>query len=102
MVRVTTPIHRFKFPEDPSTYSKIIVTYVQGGKVVLEKKQNDMTFNSAEKTAQYKLTQSETKSFTPGKPVSVQARVLTSQSDAMASSEFILNVADVLNEDILT
>lgn len=44
MYRYTTPMHTFTFPQDHSMYSKIRITYVQGGEIILQKEKEDMRF----------------------------------------------------------
>lgn len=100
MIRVTTPRHTFTFPTDPSEYVKILVTYYQAGQIVLEKTEEDMTFDNGNK-AYYRLSQEETKSFLPCKDVRIQVRVKTVNGTAMASDYITMRVEDVLNDEIL-
>ena len=45
MKRSTTPKQSFFFEENPNTaYEEILITYWQGGKAVLEKTKEDLTF----------------------------------------------------------
>ena len=37
MIRLTTPTHTFLFDSDPTEYAKILVTYAQGNRIVMEK-----------------------------------------------------------------
>ena len=43
MIRLTTPIHSFLFDTDPSAYERILITYAQGNRIVLEKEKDDLT-----------------------------------------------------------
>ena len=112
MIRATTPKHIFYFESDPSVYSRILITYQQNGKTVLEKTQDDLTIEEttapcdATKTvyaAWYRLTQEETKLFQAeaGKQVAVQVRVLTTANEALASDKNYFRVQDVLNDEVL-
>lgn len=112
MIRATTPIHTFVFDEDPSGYERILITYAQGGSIVMEKEKDDLEFGTIEDVfsdkisykAFYRLTQEETKQFQAGggKPVQVQVRVLTSSGEALASDKKTISVQDVLNDEVLT
>lgn len=112
MIRATTPIHTFIFKEDPSRYERILITYAQGGSIVMEKEKNDLTIeslpigpgNAGMYKAYYRLTQEETKKFQAngGKQVQVQVRVLTNSGEALASDKKTISVQDVLNDEVLT
>lgn len=112
MIRATTPKHIFYFESDPSVYSRILITYQQNGKTVLEKTQDDLTFEETtapcDKTktvyaAWFRLTQDETKLFQAeaGNQVAVQVRVLTTANEALASDKNYFRVQDVLNDEVL-
>ena len=67
MIRATTPKHSFTFDVNPEeTFSEILITYAQNGKIVLEKHKSDLTFEACDcfggkpvYTAFVKLTQEE-------------------------------------------
>lgn len=111
MIRATTPRHSFIFDSDPSEYQRILVTYVQGDSIVMEKTKEDLSFDIGsnpctgenEWIAWYRLTQEETKKFqaNPGKPVKVQIRVLTLAGESLASEKKSISVQDVLNDEVL-
>lgn len=98
MIRITTPQHIFTFPQDPSTYAGIRITYTQCGEIVLQKTEADMTFGE-NNTASYQLTQKETAKFKPGYDVQFQAHVKTSGGDVFASEIMSLRVSDVLDNE---
>lgn len=100
MIRLTTPRHTFTFPAPPSDYSKILITYSQGGVIAMEKGKEDLAFGE-NNTAWFRLTQTETKAFAPDQTVRIQVRVLTPAGEAYASEIFSLRVSDVLNKDVL-
>lgn len=111
MIRATTPKQVFIFDINPEIFSKILITYAQNDKIVLEKEKNDLTFetvlNDSEEiigySAWFRMTQEETKKFVAGagKLVSVQVRVLTTADEAMASDKKTFSVQDVLNDEVL-
>ena len=111
MIRATTPRHIFVFDSDPSDYARILITYVQGDSIVMEKHKEDLSFEPTanpctgdeEWAAYYRLTQEETKRFqaNPGKPVKVQIRVLTTSGESLASDKKTITVQDVLNDEVL-
>lgn len=85
MRRATTPKHTFTFPESVpiDTVSKIIITYSQCGKTILQKTMPDLGISG--NSFVVRLSLEETNKFAPGKAlVQVQAqgqnnRVLVSQ-----------------------
>ena len=121
MIRATTPKHIFTFDTDPSAFSRILVTYSQDNCIVLEKTEDDMTFDTVtdsttgevtEYIAWTRLTQEDTLKFKPERAaqgkcggkhskVYVQVRVLTSSGEAMASDPYQVEVFDVFNDEVL-
>lgn len=99
MIRATTPIHVFSFPEDPASYDVILITYKQGS-VILEKNKDDLTIDSDAKTATVILTQSETAQFSGGY-VQIQVRVAFANGVSYASSIIVEPVDTVLDDTIL-
>lgn len=105
MRRATTPTHRFVFDEDPRGFERVLITYAQGGNVVLEKELGDLTDVSqsgGKYIAQYRLTQSEANRFSTSSKVDVQVRVLRSDGAALASGIKHLGVEDVLDDRVLS
>ena len=112
MIRATTPKHVFIFTTNPSVFSRILITYAQGGEIKLEKEKPDLTIREVtncrtqelEWEVSYRLTQEETSAFlaTPTKPVKVQIRILTDNDEALASEQYTIAVKDVLNDEVLT
>ena len=99
MIRATTPTHTFNIPFASEIISDILVTYKQGEKIVLEKRKADLTNSGTEWS--YRLTQSETASFTAGEAVLIQIRVTTLGGEAVASDIYKLAVNQVLNDEVL-
>lgn len=98
MIRATTPTHTFNLPIDTSNISKLLITYKQGNKIVLEKKETQCTLTGSK--VELTLTQEETKMFAPER-VKIQLRVLTKDNVAMSSKPKCKFVEDVLNDVIL-
>lgn len=109
MIRATTPKHTFIFETDPTIYSRILITYAQNDKIIMEKEKDDLTFEeTADSTfgdtgycAWFRMTQEETKKFDARYPVKLQVRVLTTFGEALASEKKTLSVQDVLNDEVL-
>lgn len=102
MIRLTTPIHIFNFPNniDPSTIDWLKLTYAQNNRVILEKELDDMTIDG--QSVSVTLTQAETKLFKAEKdPVQVQLRIGIGDV-AMATKIYQVSVYDVLNSEILS
>lgn len=102
MIRGTTPTHVFsKLPVLSSEIQEIWITYLQGGKSVLTKEKDSITFadNVQEETctATVKLTQDETLAFTSG-TASVQVRLLLTDDTALASDEVALTVKRIIHD----
>ena len=106
MVRGTTPTHVFsKLPVMRNEIQEIWITYLQGGKPILTKDINDVTFedDTVEQTctATVKLTQEDTLAFTSG-PASVQVRLLLTDDTALASDEVPLTVKRIIHDGKIT
>ena len=110
MYRATTPTHNFMFEVNPdTTFRSILITYVQGNEIVLEKTKEDLTFSETTNCkgdvvyqASLHLSQEETNSFSAQSPVTVQIRALTYDDEAIASEKMNVAVRDVLNDEVLT
>lgn len=100
MYRATTPTHTFKLPFEYENYvSKILITYSQNDRIVLEKTEKDIKFNNNE--ISFTLTQEEANLFSCNEVVAVQVRVLTKNGTAMASKNHFIEVERVLNDEVL-
>lgn len=99
MIRATTPTHSFTLPFDYNSYvEKILISYFQDDKIVLEKTESDVEIDG--KIVSYKLTQQETNLFSDG-IVKIQVRVITLNQDALVSNIYHMAVKDVLNDEVL-
>ena len=111
MIRATTPKQVFTFEQDPSEFTKILITYAQNDLIVLEKGKDDLTiepiYNPSEKVVGYaawfRMTQEEANTFLSGtgKQATVQVRVKTSGGEVLASEKKTFSVQDVLNDEVL-
>ena len=108
MIRATTPLQEFTFETNPEDFARILITYKQDEEIILEKTKADLTFSSNEGedgsvvyVAAFRMTQEEANLFAP-EPVRVQVRVLTSESEALASDITTMRVTDVLDDEVLT
>lgn len=111
MYRATTPKHTFIFDVDPAeTFDKILITYAQNGKIILEKNKEELSFSETmneccgrQYTASLELTQEETNMFSAGSRgvVSIQVRVRTYDGQVLASDEKHISVKNVLNDEVL-
>ena len=99
MIRGTTPTHTFTFSVDLSDVKDFVITYVQNGAIVLEKKKSDCTISDNKIVVT--LTQEETLAFDHGTMVELQAKVLTTGGTVVASQIFTTNVDRILNEEVL-
>lgn len=100
MIQGTTPMHSFTFPEDPSIFSEIEITYQQLGIILFQKYKKDLTFDTGN-VVKFKLTQEETLMFSLNSPVRIQVKVLTSANDVLASQIFDVPVKEILNPNVL-
>lgn len=109
MYRATTPKHIFVFDIDPtSTFKKILITYAQDNRIVLEKGEEDLTVVEAAGCdgetvyeASLQLSQEETKLFNTKSSVKIQVRVLTYEDEVAASERMSVPVHSVLNDQVL-
>lgn len=99
MRRATTPLHKFTFPVSPETFEKILITYSQGRKIVMEKTRDDLSIS--DNSVSFQMTQEEANKFKVNEPVSVQVRALTYAGNAVASKVIQISVGEVLNDVIL-
>ncbi len=97
MYRVTTPTHTFYLPFDTNAISKLIITYKQNGKTILEKTEDEVQMNH--NAISVTLSQEETFLFMV-RPVSVQLRVKIGDR-VLASNILKLSVDEVLNEEVM-
>lgn len=102
MIKATTPTHSFTFPEEIRNYEKVLVTYSQRGKVVLEKTKDDfLIYDESPNTGMITLTQEETNLFDRLVNAEVQIRAKDLGGNVSASKMMTIFVNPVLNEEIL-
>ena len=86
-------------PVDPSTYSKILVTFSQNGRKIIVKEKADLTLLTD--GVKVKLTQEETALLTAPGVAMLQFRAYTSQYNAPGSRMWAIEVYPTNNERIL-
>ena len=99
MIRGTTPTHTFTISVDLADVKDFVITYVQKGAIVLEKKKADCTISDSKIVVT--LTQKETLKFDHTSMVEMQAKVLMNSGTVVASQIFTTNVDRILNEEVL-
>lgn len=99
MKRTSTVTHEFETELDwLQIMEKLIVTYKQEDKIILEKTENDVTFNG--NVLEVVLSAEETKEFSAGL-VSIEIKVLTKGGQNINSDKIVRTVDDVLNDKVL-
>ena len=99
MIRACSYTATIQAPEDPTTYSAILVTFAQDGENIIEKTEEDVTFEDNNIIVQ--LDQEETKQFACGKKCYIQIRCYKAQYNAPGSSVWAIDVRPALNDEIL-
>ena len=109
MYRATTPKHIFYFNVDPDeSFSEILITYAQSGRIILEKHKSDLSFDE-DKPGQYRkygawfrLTQQEANLFSDCEDdCEIQVRVKTNSGEVVAGPIQKIPVHMVLNDEVL-
>lgn len=96
MIRACSYTATIQAPEDPTNYSAILVTFQQDGTNIIEKTEDDVTFEDNNIIVQ--LDQDETKQFTCGKKCFLQIRCYKSQYVAPGSSIWAIDVRPALDD----
>ena len=107
MRRLTTPSIIILFPTDAQEYDKILVTFSQRNEIILEKKKEDLIFNTDTErnifSGMFVLSQEETGLFDDKVVLSMQVRMFKEDEGwCFASKIYSINVDDVLNEEVMT
>ena len=89
MKRLTTPTHEFLLEIDPSEWDEFRITYKQAGRIVLERTEADV----------YHIE--ETGTFQANVKTEIQIRCHYPDGTSFASDIIPMNVAEVLNQEIL-
>ena len=87
-------------PEDPTTYSAILVTVAQNGTNIFNKDESDLVFDDGKILLQ--LDQTETKQLSCGKKAFIQVRCYKSQYEAPGSAVWAVDVCPALNDEVLS
>ena len=100
MKRASTPTHFFTLPISADLIKTFLLTYKQGGRIILEKRRGDMEINGNVWSVQ--LTQEEANLFDANIVVSAQIRILTTTGESFPSNVMTFRVDPVLNDEVLT
>jgi hypothetical protein len=98
MRRFSTPTHKFRAPFNPAVVKKLILTYEQNGKTVLEKTEADMTVEA--NGWSIILSQAETGAFAAGE-VTAEIHFLTVDGEAGHIGPATIYVEDVQHKEVL-
>jgi hypothetical protein len=98
MLQGTTPTHRFKLPFDGNRLTYARVTYKQGKRIILVKKDKD--FKIEGNWISVTLTQGETFLFCP-ENVIYQLRVKDINGKVFGTKPRIISVTECLDEEVI-
>ena len=100
MIRASTPTHYFTIPEEfVNQIDKLLITYSQNDKIVLEKTEQDVDFDS--NMVYYTLKQEETNLFREDEIVEIQLRIKTIHGNVIATNIYKIPCKRVLNDEVL-
>lgn len=95
----STPTHRFELPFPASELEVAYVSYVQDGKLVLEKVMPEFQMDG--NTISYRLTQEETLLFKPGRPVRMQFDFRSVTGIRIPSDFIIVTVGETQKKEVI-
>ncbi len=98
MRRGTTATHTISTGELDLTNHKVYLTYIQSGKVILERTNSDDSLRITSASIVNTISQTESYLFAAGAPVKAQLRWIDANGVAGASNIFNFTVEDVLKE----
>ena len=96
MRRGTTPTHTFDIPMTKEEIRNLRITYAQNGKVVLEKKLDEVTIQDEQIVLN--LTQEETLKFKANVYAYVQIRILTNEEKVFSNAPETIYITETFNE----
>lgn len=99
MRKGTTPSFTFTLPFGVEIIAKAKVVIGQGGKILFEKRDNDLLLDG--NTITLKLTQEETFKMDCKKQLEIYLRVLTLGGDALKTDTYVINVCDCMDNEVL-
>lgn len=94
-----TPTHKFKTPYPRDFVESAIVTYAQGGEIVLNKEGAELTIE--DNAILVELTQEETLKFDKSRDVHIQLKVKSMNGKVIPSNIIYASVAEVLNREVM-
>lgn len=95
----STPIHTFSTPYKKEEIQKIIITYFQNGRIVCEKKDEDISVSDF--SISTNLAQEDTLLFDEKGDVKMQIKVKLKSGDVIPSNNMYAKVNEVLNKEVL-
>lgn len=98
MIRGTTPIQEFCFAFDTNTIDKLSIVYVQSGRTIISKSENDVTIG--DDRISFRLSQEETLLFKEGL-VNIQLKIKTLSGQVIASNVITTTVYKILDEAVM-
>ena len=101
MYRGTTPTLKFKLDIDISRITDLIVSFSQGGEVLLSKEKSEVLFEPETNSILVALTQEETLSFESNKDLHIQIKLKTDNNKVSSSKYINTYVNETLEETIL-
>jgi hypothetical protein len=94
-----TPTHKFKTKYPRDFVESVIVTYAQGGEIVLNKEGAELTIE--DNAILVELTQEETLKFDESRDVHIQLKVKSMNGKVIPSNIIYASVAEVLNREVM-
>ena len=100
IIRGTTPEHEFELPYPKENISDIRITYGQNGRLNFAKSMQDCVLSPG--SIRVQLTQEETFSILPNKPVLVEIRIKLVNGKVVRNEEPIaLRVIDSIDSEVM-
>lgn len=95
----STPTHTFSTPYKKEEIQKIIITYFQNGRIICEKKDDDISVSDF--SISTNLAQEDTLLFDEKGDVKMQIKVKLKSGDVIPSNNMYAKVNEVLNKEVL-
>lgn len=97
--RGTTPTQTFELPFNTSLIREVIISYVQRGKVLFDKRRADCTFEG--NIISFRLTQEETFMFDDKHVLTIEMRFIFEDGTVDAANDIITSVDGIYNEEVM-
>lgn len=101
--RGCTAVHTFKIPGMPaaSSLNVVLVSYMQNGKIVVEKTTQWVSIDDSVPAVVVPLTQKDTLAFEEKGEITVQVRMLTNAGEAIKTTILAGSADKVLNTGVI-